>query len=238
MLHHTRGIALKTTNYSENSIVAQVYTEQFGLQSYLINGARKPKAKIHINMLQPLHLLDMVVYHKENGGLQRIKEAHQSPVLHEIPLDIVKSSMALFLNEVLYKVLRHQQPDHWLFSYLTEAILWLDRTKNSISNFHLVFLMELSRFLGFYPSIVDKPYLDLIEGVFSNTLPQHPHFISEPQLSILRQLMTMGYARADQVSINRMDRKYLLEKTLDFYRLHTENFGEVNSMQVLEEVFS
>lgn len=238
MLHHTRGIALKTTNYAENSIVAHIYTEQFGVQSYLINGAKKPKAKVHINLLQPLHLLDMVVYHKEHGGLQRIKEAHQSPALHQIPLNIFKSSIAIFLNEVLYKVLRHQQPDTWLFSYLSEAILWLDRTPHNIANFHLVFLTGLSRFLGFYPSTAEKPYLDLAEGTFSHTLPSHPHFIAEPQLSILRQLMAIGYEEAHQVSISRADRKYLLEKILDFYRLHTENFGEINSMQILEEIFS
>jgi len=91
MLHKTRGIALKVTNYSESSVVAQIFTEEFGLQSFLINGARKPKAKVRASLLQPLHVLDMVVYHKDNKSLQRIAEARQSPLLQEIPYDIVKN---------------------------------------------------------------------------------------------------------------------------------------------------
>ena len=118
MLQQTKGIALKVTDYSESSVVAQIYTETFGLQSYLINGAKKPRAKISTRMLQPFHLLELTVYHKETGNLQRIKEASQSPVLRRIPLDIVKSSLAIYINEVLYKVLRHQQADPLLYQFL------------------------------------------------------------------------------------------------------------------------
>src|SRR5690606_29057900 len=90
MLHKTRGIVLKATNYSESSVVAQVFTEKFGLQSYMVNGARKPKAKIGTTLLQPLHLLDMVVYHRPNASLQRISEARQKPAFQTIPYDIGK----------------------------------------------------------------------------------------------------------------------------------------------------
>ena len=103
MLHKTRGIVFKTTSYSENSVIVQVFTEKFGMQSYMVNGAKKPKAKISLNMLQSLSLLDMVVYYKNTGNVQRIKELKNSPVLQTIPYDIIKSSIALFLNEVLYR---------------------------------------------------------------------------------------------------------------------------------------
>src|SRR5690349_12859257 len=108
MLHKTRGIVFKTTNYSESSVVVQVFTEKFGLQSYLINGVKKPKAKIKMNILQPLHLLEMVVYHKPSGNIQRAAEVRQQPVFLTIPYDIVKSSLVMFLNEVLYKAIRQQ----------------------------------------------------------------------------------------------------------------------------------
>src|SRR5690606_29459818 len=142
MLQQTKGIALKITEYSESSVVAQIYTESFGLQSYLINGAKKPRAKISSGMLQPFHLLELTVYHKETGSLQRIKEAHQTPALRSIPLDIVKSSLAIFINEVLYKVLRHQQADPMLYRFLEGAIVWLDESNAGLANFHLVFLAK------------------------------------------------------------------------------------------------
>src|SRR5215475_10195580 len=111
MLHKTRGIVFKTTEYGESSVIVQVFTEKWGLQSYIINGVKKPKAKISRNMLQPLHLLDMVVYHKAAGSVQRISELKNAPVLQSIPYDVIKSSMAMFLNEVLYKCIRQQTAD-------------------------------------------------------------------------------------------------------------------------------
>src|SRR3954470_10795259 len=122
MLHKTRGIVFKTTDYGESSVIVQVFTEKFGLQSYLINGVKKPKAKISRNMLQPLHLLDMVVYHKSAGNVQRIYELKTSPVLLSIPYDVIKSSMAMFLNEVLYKAIKQQTADENLFDFVFSAI--------------------------------------------------------------------------------------------------------------------
>lgn len=239
MLQKTRGIVLKVTHYSENSVVAQIFTEDLGLQSYLINGARKPKAKIHINILQPLHLLELVVYYKDNNTLQRIKEAQQYPTLQRIPLDIVKSSLALFLNEVLYKVLKHQQPDPQLFHFIHQSILWLDETESPLANFHLSFLMKLSKFLGFLPTVNQdqKPFFDLIDGVFTGSLPAHQHILQEPHTTIFHNILTANYEVSHRFHMKHEDRIYLLQKIIDFYRLHTENFGEVNSLYILEEIF-
>ena len=122
MLHKTRGIVFKVTDYGESSVIVQVYTEKFGLQSYIVNGAKKPKAKIHRNMLQPLHLLDMVVYHKNTGAVQRIAELKNLPVLQSIPYDVIKSSLVMFLNEVLYKSVKQQTPDENLFQFLFHSV--------------------------------------------------------------------------------------------------------------------
>ncbi len=239
MLQKTKGIALKTTNYSESSIVAQIFTESLGLQSYLINGARKPKAKIHINMLQPLHLLDMVVYVKEGNNLQRIKEAHPAPALAQVPLDIKKGAIALFLNEVLYKVLKHQHPDPQLFHFVYQSILWLDQTNLSIQNFHLCFLMKLSRFLGYLPSTTSQthPFFDLMEGRFTSNLPAHSYVLQEPHTSLFHSILSSSYENSAHIAIKHNDRIYVLRQIINFYRLHTENFGIVNSLEILEEIF-
>ena len=151
MLHKTRGIVFKTTDYAESSVIVQIFTEKFGLQSYLINGIKRPKSKIKLNSLQPLHLLDMVVYHKSSGNIQRVSELRHQPVFLSIPYDIVKSSVTMFLNEVLYKSFRQHEPDEVLFEFLFNAIEILDRISKGISNFHLYFLLRLTRFIGFYP---------------------------------------------------------------------------------------
>src|ERR1700712_2197007 len=135
MLHKTRGIVFKTTDYGESSVIVQVFTEKCGLQSYIINAVKKPKAKISMNMLQPLHLLDMVVYHKNTGQVQRITELKNSPVLLSIPYDVIKSCVAIFLNEVLYKAVRQQSPDENLFDFVFNAIEWLDHQNKSVATF-------------------------------------------------------------------------------------------------------
>lgn len=240
MLHKTKGIALKTTNYSESSLVVHIFTEAFGMQPYLINGAKKTKAKMAANLFQPLHTLDLIVYYKENNTLQRIKEARQTPVLRHIPIDITKSSLSLFINEILYKVLKEQSPDPFLFSFLEQSILWLDESTCALANFHLVFLTKLSRYLGFLPlrqSEGSKNYFDLLNGIFTNSLPVHKHILQEPHTTLLNQLLESDFENAALIKMSKEDRKHLLEKLLEFYKLHTENFKQVNSLYILEELF-
>ena len=127
MLHKTRGIVLKTTLFSESSVVVKIFTEKFGIQSYLINGVKKPKAKISMNILQPLHLLDMVVYHKSTTQIQRVSEARPSPVFRTIPYHVIKNMIVQFLNEVLYKSVHQQNTDEALFDFVYSAISWFDQ---------------------------------------------------------------------------------------------------------------
>ncbi|HYK77953.1 MAG TPA: DNA repair protein RecO [Daejeonella sp.] len=241
MLHKTRGVVFKTTNYSESSVVVQVFTEKFGLQSYLINGVKKPKSKIKLNILQPLHLLDMVVYHKSGGNIQRVSDARHLPVFQSIPYDIVKSSIAIFLNEVLYKAIRQQSADEVLFEFLFRSIELLDRCEQGLANFHLYFLLRLTRFLGFYPNKAthsDADYFDLQSGSFSSVMPSHMFFLQSPQTSQWLDLLNSSFENLHLLSISTADRRIILEKILDFYHLHIEGFGNVKSHQVLEEVLS
>jgi DNA repair protein RecO (recombination protein O) len=241
MLHKTRGIVFKTTDYSESSVVVQVLTEKFGMQSYLINGVKKPGAKIRLTILQPLFLLDMVVYHKPSGTLQRAAEIRHAPVFRSLPYNIVKSSLALFLNEVLYRAIRHQSADGPLFSYLFHAIEFLDQAEKSAANFHLVFLMRLTRFLGFEPQLTQDstlPVFDLLHAEYLAHLPAHTHAIQEPVTSWWRALSACSFEAIGQLRIPASERRYLLSKLLDYYRLHLENFGEIRSLNVLEEVLN
>lgn len=241
MLYKTRGIVFKTTDYSESSVVAQIFTEKFGLQSYLINGVRKPKAKIKQNILQPLHLLDMVVYHKVSGNIQRVAEIRHLPIFQSIPYNIVKSSLAMFLNEVLYKSIRQQAPDEVLFEFLFHAIEILDSMEQGLSYFHLYFLLRLTRFLGFYPDrtlAASADYFDLKNGDYSLTQPLHSSILHPPYTRQWTNLLDSNFDNLHNLHIPSTDRKVILNKILDFYQLHLAEFGQIKSHQVLEEVLS
>ena len=239
MLHKTRGIVFKTTDYGESSVIVQVFTEKFGLQSYIVNGAKKPKAKISRNMLQPLHLLDMVVYHKDTGNVQRIKELKNAPQLQSIPYDVIKSSVAIFLNEVLYKALKQQSADESSFDFIFSAIEWLDHQTEGLANFHLLFLIQLTRYLGFYPDrylIGEADYFDLKNGVFSKYKPDTALYLSPPHTQNFTKLLQCSFENSPQVKISNDDRRYLIQKLLEYYALHIEGFGNIKSHVVLEEV--
>lgn len=241
MLQKTRGIVFKTTHYSESSVIVQVFTEKLGLQSYLINGVKKPKAKISLNMLQPLHLLDMVVYHKANSNIQRVAELRQMPVFQSIPYDIVKSSLTIFLNEVIYKSIKQESKDELLFDFLFHAIELLDRMEKGMANFHLYFLMRLTRFLGFFPETngySDSSYFDLKNAEFTQLLPPHSFVVNPPQIKLWYVLMESNFEELEHLQMLPADRKMLLESLLDYYRLHVDHFGEIKSQAVLAEIFS
>ena len=241
MLSKTRGIVLKVTDYSESSVVARIFTDQFGLQSYLINGVKKPKAKIRLNMLQPLHLLDMVVYHKAGGGIQKVSELRNVPLFSSIPYDIIKSSLALFLNEIIYKSVKEQQEDPALFEFIFKSVEFLDETQESIANFHLCFLVKLSRYLGFYPdmSYADTSvFFDLKDGIFTNAHPPHAFFIKDEALNAFTEILRIPLHAQHTLSVGKKCRKEQLSKLLDFYALHIDNLGAIQSVGVLEELWS
>ncbi|PTQ93244.1 DNA replication and repair protein RecO [Mucilaginibacter yixingensis] len=241
MLHKTRGIVFKVTDYGETSVIVQLYTEAFGLQSYIINGVNKPRAKVSRNMLQPLHLLSLVVYHKPNGGIQRISELKPLPVLQSIPYDVIKTSIALFLNEVLYKSVKQQTDDEALFNFIFYAIELLDNTDDNLANFHLVFLLRLSRHLGFYPD-KNKPegadYFDLKNGTFSRYKPESWLYLSPPHTQNFYDLLQLNFENLGNIRLKNDERRYLLDKLLEYYALHIEGFGHIRSHEVLEEILS
>jgi DNA repair protein RecO (recombination protein O) len=241
MLHKTRGIVFKCTNYAESSVVVQVYTEKFGLQSYIINGVKKPRAKISRNMLQPLYLLDMIVYHKAGGNIHRISELKNAPALQTIAYDVVKTSIIMFLNEVLYKAVKHQDADENLFGFIFHAVEWLDHAHEGLANFHMLFLLKLTRYMGFYPEVnqdINADFFDMKEGVFKRYKPNHALYLSPPHTQNFNMLLQYSFENMHQLKLVKDERRYLIAKLLEYYSLHIENFGFVHSHEILEEVLS
>jgi DNA repair protein RecO (recombination protein O) len=183
----------------------------------------------------------MIVYHKENRGLQRLSEIRCSPQLNNISSDIRKSSMAIFLNEILIKVLKEEDSDVSLFNFLFNAIQLLDITPGSCNNFHLRFLISLSSFAGFFPSGAYSPadcHFDMMEGKFASVVSGHPYVISEPFSRLFYTLISTSFENNEEIKLSNSERKILLNALLDYYRLHMSNFGIVKSQHILEEVLS
>lgn len=239
MLYKTRGIVLHQINYSESSIIARIYTEQLGLQSYIIKGARSRKSAVKAKTIQPLALLEMIVYKKEKSALQTIKELRNTYPQSSIAFDVHKSSIALFINEILYKCIREEEPDSSLFEFIHNSIHILDLKTANYANFHLLFLIKLSKYLGFSPRdnyTIQNNYFDLREGSFKNGPPAHNYFISFPLSEYLHRLISLNFDSIDELKISTRERRELLQKLIEYYELHIARLSDIKSHHVLESV--
>lgn len=241
MLHHTRGLVLRNVKYSDTSLISKIYTEQFGLQSYLLQGIRSPKSKHKSNLIQPMNFLNLVVYHKEGRNLQRVKEFSPAFLYNEVPFDVRKGAVGLFMLEVLTKCLKEEAGDVVLFEFLESSYRQLDEMEEGLGRFHLLFLLALSRFMGFYPSLPDQSganLFDLREGTFTTHRPPHPDWIDQAQTEPLWQLVkSYELNEPESLSFSAKTRRILLGDLLRYYELHVANFSRVNAHAILETVF-
>jgi DNA repair protein RecO (recombination protein O) len=241
MLHTTRGIVLHQIKYSETSIIVKIYTENFGLQSYIVRGARKKNAKIKAGHLQHLALVEMEVFHKGSKDLQYIRELKIIHPFQSITVDIRKSSMVVFMNEVIYKTIKEEESNPELFNFIFNAIQILDLAEEHISLIHILFLVHLTKFLGFYPKnnySVLTPNFDLQEGEFSKTVGPATVIAVEPFSTYISQLCNASFEKLEKLEIRQSHKNDLLEIILNFYRLHLPGISEFKSHAVLKSVFS
>jgi DNA repair protein RecO (recombination protein O) len=239
MLHSTRGIVLHTIKFSETSLIAKIYTELFGVQSYLIKGIRKQKAKIRPTLLQHLTLVDLIVYHKEKNSLQTIKEIQIAFPYKSIPFDIRKSSLALFINELLYKSIREEEANRKLFDFIWGSCIYLDETTRSTNYFHLWFIVHLTAYLGFIPQMnysEQKKIFNMKEGVFQETPPGHEYFMDELSSAFFYKLFSLTSEEDSLLSFPLEERNLMVEKILLFYRLHLSGFTGLRSHHILHTV--
>ncbi len=241
MFYTTRGIVFKQVKYSESSIVAKIFTEEFGLQSYMVKGVRSRSSRNKPALFQPLTLLELVVSHKENKTMNHLKEIRVAYAYQSIPLEMEKRSVLFFLNELLYRSIREETPNKPLFDWLFNSLTWFDMNTTGTLNFHLVFMLQLSRFLGFYPRWnpgQQYGFFDLQEGVFTVSAPGHPQFLSGESVDKLEQLQQCNFEDSGKLPLNNSNRRQLLEVLHTYYRLHLPGFGEMKSMEVLRTVLA
>ncbi len=221
MLFKTTGVVFRLTKYGETSIIVSIFTSQFGLQSYIVNGVRSKSGKGRIALFQPLTLLDLVVYHKESASINRIKEVKCLYPYQHISTDVAKTTIALFIEELLNKTVKEEAQASYLCEFIIDSLMHLDKLEKP-ENFHLLFMVGLSRHLGFQP----QNLTEVIGG----------RIMEQGEEDGLIKILNSNYYYP--IQLTNTQRRNILEALVRFYSMHVENFGQMKSLSVLREILS
>jgi DNA repair protein RecO (recombination protein O) len=205
-----------------------------------MKGLHSKKAAVHPSLLQPLSIVEVETSTQKSREIQYIKAGKTAVMFEDICVNPAKTAIALFVAEVLNRSLRETEKDEALFDFLYNSIVLLDKCKAGAANFHLVFLLEYSRYLGFYPNAEDKQagsYFDLQNGAFCSLPPLHAYYLMPDWAEIIFQLTRMNYDNLHQYSVSRGQRAEILRYLMDYYRLHLSDFGKLKSLEVLQMLF-
>jgi len=245
MIVKSKAIVLTSLKYSDTDVIVKCFTEE-GIKSYLLKRILKPKGKkprnapgqLNTAYFQPLTQLNITANHNNKGNLNSIREAGISYMYQSVSTDIYKQSIALFLAEVLALSLKEEERNKILFQYIETAFIWLDN-HNSIANFHLLFLLNLSKYLGFYPESknINANYFDLVEGIYCNYKPLNNYVLGE-NLIYFKSLIGIKFDDIERLELNSRSRKIVLNILLEYYELHLPGFKKPKSLNVLNEVFN
>ena len=218
-------------------MIVKCFTLSSGLKSYIVRdafSARKGSSKMAY--FQPLTIIDIEAVHKNKGTLENFKEVKISSPFHSIHSDIFKSTMVLFLSEILHHSIHEEEKNESLFTFLEAALHWLDQ-HDEISNFHLILMLETTKYLGFYPdtSDMDMPFFEMIEGVFTpfNAISS----LTEHETQLFKKLILLKFDNG-QKTFHVIERQLLLKILIDYYSFHLDGFKRPKSLDVLKEVFS
>ena len=238
MIVTTDAIVLSKLKYRDNDLIVRCYTREQGIVSFLIYGILKSKkGKSKIAYFQLLSQLQVTFNHKESKGLQSLQDIRVSQVYTSLHSQVLKSSIVMFLAEVLSAALKEEESNTALYSYLENTLMWLD-VHDQFANFHLLFLLKLTKYLGFYPDVtqINDPYFNLMEGHFE---PQETgkYSISGEQLNLLKTLLDASFETLPEIKINAKQRQNFLNLMLRYFELHLGSFKTPKSLEILNQVF-
>jgi DNA repair protein RecO (recombination protein O) len=222
MLEKTRGIILHQIKYTDSGIVAQLYTKKFGRQSFLIRGMRNRKSGKHNILFQPMFILDLEISYKESREMNVLKEFSVSYSPYDIYSDIRKSSVAIFLGEVLTSVLREESSHEEMFDYIEKSIIYFDRCRDEPGT-------RLDP---------DDSYFDMTNGIFVPVPPLHGNYANPAISEILARVFLASYDSIKEISLTGVLRNEVLDTLIRYYSLHLSGLKKIKSLEVLKEVFS
>ncbi|MCD0464660.1 DNA repair protein RecO [Flavobacterium sp. ENC] len=237
MLVKTKAIVISSLKFQEKSLIVKCFTLSNGLKSYFVRDAfSSRKASQKIAYFQPLSILEIEAVHKNKGTLENFKEIKTAVPFQSIHTDIVKSTMVMFLSEMLHYSIQEEEKNESLFTFLETALTWLDH-HDDISNFHLILLLETTKYLGFYPDVseIELPFFEMYDGVF--TLFHGVGSLTEHESTLFKKLIDLKFDN-DQKVFHVIERQILLKILIDYYSFHLDGFKKPKSLEVLKEVFS
>lgn len=236
MLVKTRAIVISTLKFQEKSLIVKCFTLSDGLKSYFVRDAfSSKKSKQKIAYFQPLTILEIEALHKNKGSLEYFKEIKIAQPYHSIHSSIYKSTIVMFISEVLHHSIHEEEKNENLFVYLETALDWLDNHSN-IANFHLILMLEMTKYLGFYPDIQnsDQKFFEMNEGLFSPF--QATSSLTEHETKLLKKLIDLKL-ECEQKTFHVIERQILLKILIEYYLIHLDGFKKPKSLDVLKEVF-
>lgn len=240
MLYHTTGIVLKTIDYNDKYLLVPILTKDFGKVTYLVSKSKSKSSKVKRVIFRPLAVLNLTVSHHNNKEVHNIKEAQLVYLQNTIAPDINKTAIIFFLSDFLSKVLQESHKDENLFAFLKNCMELLEFNAHSIANYHLVFLIKLSHFLGFYPhfdSYVNNSYFDMLNGEFVQHPPLHNQYLNIEESANIHLLRRITFANMHHFKFKQKERRDIIEKIIEYYRIHTYEFSTLKSLEVLHDIF-
>jgi len=240
MLAKTNGIVIRNVRYGEGSVISKIYTRNFGMQSYMINGIYNAKSSLKASLLQPLMVLDLVVYYNKLKEVQRIKEAKCPYQFVSLHFDNTKAGICLFVSELLNKTIVEEEPNALLYDFIENSILSLDQEKGKLTNWPIYFMIRLSKWLGFPPennfNKTDQIYFDLSAGVFTAFPEKNDLALGPPESEYFSRLISVKTEELNTIQIPKISRQEILQKLIQYYRLHLSDFKDIKSIEVLSEI--
>ncbi|MEC5164546.1 DNA repair protein RecO (recombination protein O) [Flavobacterium sp. PL11] len=237
----TKAIVISSLKFQDKGLIVRCFTLSHGLKSYLVRDAFSSKKSARrsgnkIAYFQPLTILEIEAVHKNKGTLENFKEVKIASAFHSIHYDIYKSTIVMFISEILHHSIREEESNEQLFTFLEAALNWLDN-HDEIANFHLILMLETTKYLGFYPDIsdIDLPFFEMIEGVFT---PFHAiSSLTEHETNLFKKLIDLRFDNSKKV-FHVLERQIVLKILIDYYSFHLDGFKKPKSIDVLKEVFS
>lgn len=241
MLTTTKAIVLHTTKYGETKLFVDLFTKEFGRMSMVTSISNKGRSRGNINLFQLFNIIEVELDMKPAVSMQKIKSARISYPTVSIPFDPYKISISLFLSEFLYYALRNEQRSTILYEYIEKSIIWLDSREKGFSNFHLIFMLKLSKFIGIWPNTEDFHagcFFNLREGCFTSIIPSHSDYLKEDETNAFRVMVRLNYSTMHLLKLTRIERNRCANVIMKYYRLHIPNFPELKSFSIMQELFA
>lgn len=239
MLVKTKAIVLSALKYGEADLIVKCFTEKAGLKTYLLRGVLKTKkGKIKASLFQALTQLELEANHRDRGAMDYLREARIQQPYASLHTNIMKSTVTMFLAEVLRNSIKEEEENPALYEFLEHSLNWFDN-HDKTANFHLMFLLKLCRYLGFYPddSSIEHPVFNLLDGTFQD-VETNNDCITDENVPLLQQFLKSGFEESPNIRMNQISRSHFLLMLLKYYEIHLQGFHKPKSLSVLNEIYS